>query len=193
MIFFTTGSASSSGVPFRTGGRGVTTSTSDELDVTGDFSGDVLTEEAAVDFTGDVRGGATGEVIGETLFGEVSATGKSANGERAGEILGSGEAAGFGEGVLLVLFDCSATTGFDTSGGPLDWETSAFEAKVWVIEWFGGIVFGSGETSEAFKGTVWEVVGATLAGTSGSFCVSGSFCTFGTLGPPRALSARLPY
>lgn len=169
------------------------TSTSDELDVTGDFSGDVLTEEAAVDFTGDVRGGATGEVIGETLFGEVSATGKSAD----GEILGSGEAAGFGEGVLLVLFDCSATTGFDTSGDPLGWETSAFEAKVWVIEWFGGIVFGSGETSEAFKGTVWEV-GATLAGTSGSFRVSGSFCTFkpslfGTLGPPRARSARLPY
>lgn len=197
MIFFTTGSASSSGVPFRTGGRGVAASTSDELDVTGDFSGDVLTEEAAVGFTGDVTGGATGEVIGETLFGEVSATGKSANGERAGEILGSGEAAGFGEGVLLVLFDCSATTGFDTSGGPLDWETSAFEAKVWVIEWFGGIVFGSGETSEAFKGTVWEV-GATLAGTSGSFRVSGSFCTFkpslfGTLGPPRARSARLPY
>ena len=89
IIFFTTGSASSSGVPFRTGGRGVAASTSDELAddaVTGDFSGDVLTEEAAVDFTGDVTGDATGE----TLFGKVSVAGKSANGERAGEILGSG-------------------------------------------------------------------------------------------------------
>ena len=97
--------------------------------VTGDFSGDVFTEEAAGDLTGDATGDATGEEIGETLFGEVSVAGKSANGERAGEILGSGEATGLGEGVLLVLFDCSATTGFDTSGGPLGWETSVFEAE----------------------------------------------------------------
>ena len=152
IIFFTTGSASSSGVPFRTGGRGVAASTSDELAdnaVTGDFAGDVLTEEAAVDFTGDVTGDATGEVIGETLFGKVSVAGKSANGERAGEILGSGEATGLGEGVLLVLFDCSATTGLDNSGGALGWETSTFEAKVWV----GGMVLGSGEASEAFPVT----------------------------------------
>jgi hypothetical protein len=133
MIFFTTGtSASSSDVPFRTGGRGAAASTSDELAddaVTGDFSGDVLTEEVAADFTGDVTGDATAEAkTGETLFGEVSV---AANGDRAGEILGSGEATGLGEGVLLLLFVCSATTGLETSAGRASgWEISAFEAKV---------------------------------------------------------------
>ena len=125
IIFFTTGtSASTSGVPFRTGGSG----DSDELAadaVTGDFSGDFSgDEEAAADFTGDVTGDATGE----NFFGEV-AFGKSANGEHAGEILGSGEivGTGLGEGVLLVLFDCSATTDL---GGLLGWLASAFEAEV---------------------------------------------------------------
>ena len=119
MIFFTTGSASASGVPCRTGGRGVASfappasilgGLADDA-VTGDFSGVDLTEEAA-DFTGD----DTGDATGEALFGG-SIPGKSAaNGEPAGAIMVSGEATGLGEGVL-VLFDWSPTTGLDSSSG----------------------------------------------------------------------------
>ena len=117
IIFFTIEFTSASdSVPFRTGGRGATTfapaaSTSDELaddddgKSSGDFRGDVLTEEAA-DFTGDVTGGAATD---EAIFG-VSLAGESANGElaAAGATMVSGEATGSGEGVL---FDWSATTG----------------------------------------------------------------------------------
>ena len=186
IIFFTTGSASTSGVPFRTGGRGVTSFVPDELAddaVTGDFSGDVPTEEAA-DFTGDATGEATckatGDVTCEALFGGSVAGKSAANGEPAGAIMVSGEATALGEGVL-VLFDCSTTTGLDTTGGAFGWETSAFEATVSVIVWFeegfGGMVLGGGEASETFEGTIWEA-STTLAGTSGSFCIccpGGSF------------------
>ena len=134
IIFFTIEFTSASdSVPFRTGGRGATTfapaaSTSDELadddgKSSGDFRGDVLTEEAA-DFTGDVTGDAA---TGEATFGVSLAAGESAKGElsAAGATMVSGEATGSGEGVL---FDWSATTGLDTSGRALGWEASAFEA-----------------------------------------------------------------
>jgi len=128
MIFFTTGSASASGVPCRTGGRGVTSfappasilgGLSDDA-VTGDFSGVDLTEEAD-DFTGD----DTGDATGEAFFGK-----SAANGEPAGATMVSGEATGLGEEVL-VLFDWSPTTGLDSSsGGAFGCETSAFEATL---------------------------------------------------------------
>ena len=125
IIFFTIEFTSASdSVPFRTGGRGVSTSDAladdDDGKSSGDFSGDVLTEEEAADFTGDVTGDAA---TGEATFGD------SANGELAvaGATMVSGEVTGSGEGVI---FDWSAITCFDASGPALGWETSAFEAIV---------------------------------------------------------------
>ena len=167
MIFLTTGSVSTSDVPFRTEGRGASLlgPASEELaegGVVGDFfaafSGELLTEEET-DFTGDVAGdGGFTSSLGFSAAGD-------ADGAGAGAGASSGEP-GFGR---VVLWDCSTTTGSDAAPPTAVCGTSAFEAIGSVVsgEGFGDVVLGGGETSEPFGGTDW--VGTTLAGTSGSF------------------------
>ena len=108
MIFLTTGSVSTSDVPFRTKGRGTSLlgPASEELaeaGVVGDFFAGELLAEEETDFTGDVAGdGVFMSSLGFSAAGDADGAGTGAS---------SGEP-GFGG---VVLLDCSTTTGRDTA------------------------------------------------------------------------------